>query len=454
MNVLILQILNRTQANRRITFFTALWVVLSLTLSGCSGSFNLAGWLQGSTATPTSPPVSLTPTPQPSLQPTRSPTATPTGPQTLVVWVPPQFDPALSPAGEKLRARLLAFESENPNLKVQVRVKAASGPGGLIESLSTANAAAPAALPSLVALSRSDLENAALKGLIFPIDRLTRLIDDPDWYPYARQLALIQGSAFGIPFAGDALLMLYRTAKGSSPPVDWAAILKAGQPVAFPAADSQSLLTLLLYLSAGGQIKDSQGRPFLQAEPLSKVLRLYADGAKPGVFPNWLAQYQTDGQAWQAYREQRTQLLVTWSSRYLADLPADTSAVPVPGMGSQPITLATGWVWALADPLTERQATAVRLAEFLANSEFLSQWNAAAGYLPTRPSALTGWTNQSLRSLLSPVALAAQIRPANDVLLSLGSTLQDATLQVIKQQGDPLLVAQAAAERLMVKPGN
>ena len=86
-----------------------------------------------------------------------------------------------------------------------MRVKAASGPGGLIESLSAASAAAPAVLPALVALSRSDLETAALKGLVFSLDGLTRIVDDTDWYAYARQLALIQGSAFGLPFAGDAI---------------------------------------------------------------------------------------------------------------------------------------------------------------------------------------------------------------------------------------------------------
>jgi multiple sugar transport system substrate-binding protein len=420
-------------------------------MTGCG--VNLPGWLQSKTATPTPPAPGQTATPVLTSQATSKASATPSGPQTLVIWVPPQFDPAGgTPAGDKLHARLVSFENENLGFKVQVRVKAATGPGGLLEALSASSAAAPAVLPALVALPRSDLETAALKGLVYPLDSLSHQIDDPDWYAYARQLALIQGSTFGLPFAGDGLILLYRTAKMPDPPADWPAVIKAGLPVAFPAADSQAMTPLLLYLSAGGQVKDSQGRPELQVDPLTRVLNLVNDGVKGNVFPNWLAQYQTDGQAWQAYRDQRTQLLITWSSRYLADLPADTAAAPIPSLGSTPMTLATGWVWAVSAPLPEQRTAAVHLAEYLVNSDFLAQWTSAAGYLPTRPSALTAWTNQGLRALLSPIVLSAQVRPSNDLLLGLGPVLQDATLQVIKQQGDPAQAAQAAAERLSVSP--
>ena len=439
-----------------------------LVLVSCAGNFDPLGWLQPGTATPgggstvPSPMLTQTSTAKPTGQAGQSPTAahltpeskTPAGGgQPLLIWVPPQFDPANgTPAGDKLKARLAAFENENPGLKIQVRVKGATGPGGLLDSLAAASAAAPGTLPSLIAMPRSDLETAALKGLIFSLDGLTRLVDDADWYSYSRQLALIQGSVFGLPFAGDSLLMLYRPAKLPTPPTNWPDLIKAGLPVSFPAADNQSLITLLLYLSAGGQVKDSQGRPTLQAEPLTKALKLYADGQKAGIFPNWLAQYQTDGQAWQAYREQRTQLLITWSSRFLTDLPADTSAVPIPSLGEASLTLTTGWLWALADPdpASDHRTASVHLAEYLVNSDFLSQWSAAAGYLPTRPSALTVWSNQSLRALLSPVLLSSQVRPANDLLLGLGPILQEATLQIIKQQSDPAQTAHAAAERLAV----
>ena len=370
-----------------------------------------------------------------------------------MLWLPPQFDPSSATrAADLLSARLEAFQVANPNIKIEVRIKSVSGPGGLLNSLTATSAAAPGNLPALIALPRSDQETAALKSLIFPLDSLSKLVDDPDWYAYARQLAFIQGIAYGLPFAGDAMLLLYRPSKVPNLPSDWPAIFNQNLLLAFPAADPQGLMALELYLSAGGTIKDAQGHPALQVDALTKVLRLLDDGTKQGTFQTGLAQYQTDGQAWQAYRDQKVQWLVSWSSRFIGELPVDTTAAMLPSLGTQPYTLATGWLWALSEPDPSLRPAAVSLAEFLSASDFLSQWSAAAGYLPTRPSALAGWSNQSLKSLLSPIVLAAQARPSNDLLSSLGPVLQDATLQIIKQQADPAQVAEAAAERLAVPP--
>ena len=386
---------------------------------------------------------------------TPSPTAvsgsqlTQESPQKLTIWLPPQFDPSASnPAAALLRSQLQEFSRQNEGINVEVRLKAAVGPGGLLDSLAATNAAAQAALPDLVALSRPDLEAAALKGLIFPFDGLTKAPDDPDWYSYARQLAILQGSFFGLPFAGDALVLLYRSTQVPSLPKDWAALLRQPGALAFPAADPQALFTLALYQSAGGQVEDSQRRPMLTANSLANVLRLYEIGVKSGKLQPWLAQSESDGQAWQAYREQQAAWVVTWVSRYLSELPADTALLPLMPVGNTPFTLATGWSWCLASPTPERRALAVKLAEFLVKSDFLARWTASAGYLPPRPTALAGWQNQSQQNLLSQIELSAQARPGNDILTSLGPLLKDAVLLVIKGQSDPVQAAQSAAEHL------
>jgi len=426
-------------------------LVTSLSLTGCSG-FTLPFLAPQATINPGSQPV--TPAfPSSTAQPTQLVTATltaPSGPQVISMWVPPQFGPENNtPAAALLKNRLKVFEDQNPDVKIQVRVKAVTGPGSLLETLAAALAAAPLALPSLVALPRPDLETAALKGLIYPLDKLLETaIDDPDWYAYARQMALIQGSTFGLPFAGDGMLLMYRPAHVNMHTGDWAGILSQGQVESFPAADPQGLLTLNLYLALGGSVSDAQGRPTLQPEILAQVLKLYTDGSKQGVFPVWLTQYQTDGQAWQAYREQSSQWLVTWTSRYLSELPADSTAVVLPSLGPNQQTLANGWVWALSDPSPERRAIAVRLAEFLVQGNFLAEWSAAVGYLPTRSSALVSWPDQNQRGLINQVVLSAQLRPSSDLMASLGPVLADATQQVIKRQNDPVQAAQAAAERL------
>ena len=384
-------------------------------------------------------------------RPTASPTVSPTPIQSLTLWVPPEFDPySGSTAGNLLRSRLEAFSRLNGGVKVQVRVKAASGPGGLLESLSAAGAVAPNALPGVVALSRADVETAALKGLIVPLDGLSTAIDEQDWYNYARQLAMVQGATFALPFAGDALVVAYRPANVAVVPSDWASVYRLSQPLAFPAGDNQALFVLALYQSVGGTVEDAQRRPTLQPDLLSQVLTVLSDGEQRGIFPAWLAQYETSGQVWQAYHDQRVNALVTWVSSYLSTLPPDTAAVPIPGLDDTPQTLATGWGWAVADPIPERRALSVKLAEFLSDGDFLADWSEAAGYLPTRPSSLAAWSNQSLKTLLSPVAVSAQARPTGDQLASLGPVLKEAALKVLKRESDPTQAAKAASERLAV----
>jgi multiple sugar transport system substrate-binding protein len=143
-------------------------------------------------------------------------------------------------------------------------------------------------------------------------------------------------------------------------------------------------------------------------------------------------------------------MAVTWTSRYLANMLADTASAPIPTEDGAAYTLATGWVWALASPQPEKQALGAQLAEFLTESDFLAQWTLAAGYLPPRPSSLQAWPDTSLQSLMSKVILSAQIYPSGDVLTSLGPLLEQATVQVLKEQADPATAAQDAVSGLPV----
>lgn len=390
-------------------------------------------------------------TPNPTTEVQATPTPLPP-PGSLTIWVPPRFNPnSESEAGRLLAQRIQAFENEH-GVRIEVRVKEEIGPGSLLETLTAASPVAPLALPSLVALPRADLEVAALKGLIVPLEGLSRVIDEPDWYTYARELAMVQGTSFSLPFAGDALLVVYRPSLVVAPPDSWEAVLRLGQPVAFPAGDVQALLPLTFYRALGGEIADAQRRPVLFESSLTPTLQLFADASERGLFPFWLSQYETYGQVWDAYQEQRVNAAVVWSSYYLSVLPADSSALPLPALNgaSELQTMANSWGWAVADPLPERRELAVRLAEYLTASDFLARWTEAAGYLPTRPSALAGWENGTQRTLLSPIAASARARPTNDLIASIGPVLKEAGLKILKREASPAEAARAAVERLAV----
>ncbi len=412
-------------------------LVCLLLLAGCTAPGAV-------TSTPAaSPTATLIPAP------VEDATPTPVGPVTLRIWVPPQFDPdSGTPAGELLRRRLEEYHARRPDINIQVRLKAADGPGGLLDSLTTASTAAPLALPDLVALPRPLLETAALKGLLHPFDDLVSKSEDPDWFPYALQLARVQDSVFGLPFAGDALIIIHRSPQIEAMPGALAEIQTLSGPLAFPAADPQALFTLALYQAAGGLILDGEGRPYLDQDVLAQVLAFYQQAAASDLAPVWLTQIQTDQQAWDAFLESQAPLLITWASRYLSEMPAGSGVAPLPTLDGAPFTLANGWVWALASPNPQHQRMSAELAEYLTESDFLAAWTAEAGYLPPRPSSLEAWANSPGKVLAGQVAGAARLIPSTDVLASLALPLQQATMQVLKQQTDAATAARQAAEAL------
>jgi len=412
-------------------------------LAGCAG-------LPALPSTPASSPQgepasasTATPTPQATATNLPAPQATPGGARVLRIWLPPQFDPAAETAAAALlQARLDEFAARRPGLQVEVRIKAASGASGLLESLTGTDAAAPAIMPDLVLLSRADLEAAALRGLLHPLDGLTAVLDDPDWYPYAHQLARIQNTIFGLPVAGDALVL----AGYSDPlPADWEAL--EDQTLLFPAADPQAFFSLALYLSTGASLVDEQGQPHLDEGAMTEVLSLYARSVAAENLSSAALSYQDDAAAWGALKERRANLGVVWTSSYLGERPASVSLAVLPGLQGETITLARGYAWALAGSEPDKQALAVELAEFLSASDFLAGWSQAAGVLPTRPTALSSWEEASLRVVLGEVSESAQLLPTSDLLALVGPPFQQAVEAVLSGEALPAEAAHTAAEQ-------
>ena len=413
--------------------------ILLFLLAGCA---NISALL----STPEPAAVSTnTPVAKSTSTPTITPTATPNGPRILRIWVPPQFDPAAeTEAGAILQAKLDEFVARRPGLQVEVRVKAESGTSGLVNALTVTHSAAPAIMPDLVALSRTNLEAATAQGLLHPLDGLTTLLDDPDWYPYARQVARIQNTTFGLPFAGDALaLVSYRYPLPSA----WNEL--PGETLfIFPAADPRALFTLSLYLSAGGTLQDSQGKLDLDEAILAETLSLYKPDIENKFISPQVINYENDEQTWNAFREQRGNLVVSWTSRFLNEQTLSLALGTLPGLETGQYTLATGWSWALAGSNPEDQALAVELAEFLSEEQFLAEWSQAAGYLPTRPTALSSWEDARIQTILTQAAETANLVPSDDLLVTVGPIFTEAILSVLNGKQLPAEAAQSIIEQL------
>lgn len=403
------------------------------------------------------PPPAITATPlitSPTVESTDVVAVTPTAPPLsgaveLVIWVPPQFDPQLdTPESVLFKQRIAEFEASHEDVFVTIRVKAVSGTTGLLESLTITSAAASQAMPTLVALPRSDIETAVARNLIIPFDTYSSEIDDPDWYDYAQRLTVFGGSSYGLPFAGNALVMVYRPSIVGEPPASWNDMVRRGEAISIPAADPQSLFTLALYLSSGGDLESIQRLPPLDLEILTRLYQLFADGAQAGVFPLWLTEMQKDSEAWTAYNELRSNWVITWLTRHLSDPSDDSQIALLPQVNETPTTLADGWVWCLTDPRVQVHELSVELAEFLVEPEFLSEWTPLAGVLPVRPSSIIGFEDQTLRTTLGQIALSAHIRPNNEIVNVIGLVMQDQFLQVLSGKTTAPFAAQAIIDRI------
>jgi len=420
--------------------FLTLAILLSL-LTGCA---DIASFLPTTAPATVSTNTSVPPT---ATATSVTPTATPSGPRTLYIWVPPQFDPSANQtAGALFQARLDEFVTQHTDIRIEVRVKAEEGASSLVNSLEATKAVAPSIMPELVAVSRSDLETAVARGLLHPLDGLTNLPEETDWYAYARQIGRIQNTVYGLPFAGDALALVgFR-----SPiplPTGWTDI-QEDTILVFPAADPDGLLTLSLYLSAGGTLLDEQGQISLDEALLTNVLSLYvSDGEYITISPQVL-NYETFEQAWNAFREQRGNLVVNWVTRFLSEGSSQLALAPLPGLEANQYTLASGWSWALSGVNPENEALAVELAEFLSDGQFLAEWNQATGYLPTRSAALASWEDATLQLTLKQIAESAALLPSEDIIAKVGPSFTQATLAVLSGAQQPNEAAATAIEQL------
>jgi ABC-type glycerol-3-phosphate transport system substrate-binding protein len=389
-------------------------------------------------------PPSPVPTRTARVTPTPAPLSTETPPiepqvSSLRIWLPVQFDPAAEhPAAEMLAQRLAEFESQHDDLKIEVRLKKAETEGDMLRALSLTSAAAPEALPDLILLSRSDLETAAVQGLLHPIDGLSTSLEDPNWYSYAQQLGHIQNTGYGLPFLGDTLVLIYYPELGQI--VSWEDVLASDGHLVFPAGNPQGLIGLSLYVSAGGELLDPQGLPMLDQEVLTRVLTLVGEGISQEVFPPSLANVTNETQTLQIYRTGNANKGIVW---FLSYRPSEDGALtPLPGLDQMSFSYATGWIWALAGARPENQQLAVELAEFLAAEEFLGEFTRETGYLPTRPSIV----EEGDRAMTTILESAHPI-PSSDVLAALGPRMQEALTRVLNGE-QPEDVAASIVETL------
>jgi ABC-type glycerol-3-phosphate transport system substrate-binding protein len=402
-------------------------------LAGALAIF-LAGCTSGTvtpfpTATSTAPPI-VPSTPSPS-------TPTP-APLVFTLWLPPAFAPGDSTAaGSLLAARLAEFETAHAGLRLEVRLRDASGPAGLLETLRLSGAVAPAAQPDLIALDSGSLAAAAAEGLVRPYVGDLPEPEQARWYGFALESTAVGGVRYGIPAASQAWVLAYNRDLFSRPPAFWSDVVGSSGPFLFPAADPRSVFVLAQYLSLGGVLEQPDGSAAIDPATLEEVLTFIGSAYNAGILPLTTRQYDRSTQTWTALLEGHAASamapLSAWMGQGSEALPA--RALPTrSGMGT---TLADTWSWALVTTDDERQAIAVELIEWLSRPDFLGPWTRALGWLPPNEVGLEAWRQDRASTLVRQLVVVALPLPPTSILDVVGPALRSAVDSVLSGAQTP-----------------
>lgn len=384
-----------------------------------------------------------------------TPTAVAAPPRTLRVWLPAMVSKENNAAAyEALAARIQAFAAAH-SVTAEIRVKPTSGEAGMLTTLGAARLVAPGAVPDVVLMSRAQMEAAAVKGLAFPLtsEAFATPLTTDDWFPYARQQAMVQGVAYGVPFGGDALGLLYHP-EAATPPATWNAWLRAPQQWLLPLGDPQAVALLALYRAAGGAWEDDNGRPTLQEEPLRRTLALLQEAAQSGRLDGHLTELTSDAMLWARHQGDAQVFMLTYLSHLLPGPdPRRMAPIPPASAEGQPVALANGLLWTLTTPDAVRQPLALALIADLNQTDFVASWTEAAGYLPPRQSCLDRWESADHSAVVKEIVPYLQVFPSQQVITVVSPVLQHAAAQVVAGRQAPESAAQWAISTLNGQSG-
>jgi len=332
-------------------------------------------------------------------------------------------------------------------VNIEYILKKPYGKGGLLDSLSTARAAAPAVLPDLVILDTLELNEATEAGLIKPLDDLVSSEVQQGLFPFARHG--FDGQLMGVQFQADIEHLIYNTNKIDSAPITWREVISASVAYIFPAGGQGSLVNdafLIQYLAAGGGLLDEGGNPALNNDALVEVLQFYKDGLDVGAIPPSVMEFADLDDCWVVYVSAQAALSNVSSDRYLADrgLLKNTGFAAIPTRDGNVVTLSKGWALAIVTEDFSRQAAAAQLVEWLLEPENNANWNLAAGHLPGRQAAFDhlGTEDQYFPFVRQQLANVYP-RPKAAAYDKTGRALQRAVLDVLQGEVSPEEAAEA-----------
>lgn len=385
------------------------------------------------------------PTPLPPLtptaltQPTTDTTPEAGGNVQLIVWLPAFTGVASgSNAGTILDNAFHQFEQRNPNIRLDIQVKADSGTASLFNFLRSAQQVAPAILPDLVLINTQQLWQLVDLGIVTALTEDELL--DAELYPLTHSAILYNTQAMGIPYAIDLVHLAYATTEVDSPPSNWTELLAADHPLIFPGAENASpAATLLQYVGAGGSLLENGS--VSDPAALEQLFTFVAQARDQNIIPNTVVEIPGFSAMWRAYTEQPGKLATVQVNQFS---PNATGINPpayshVPTRSGETVTIADTWAFAVLTQDLQRRRVVLALVSELLAPEVQGPWSQFAARLPSQPAAFALWTAQpnGYNDFLQQLLDKAIAPPNGPAFADFARRLQTAQAGVLRNELTP-----------------
>lgn len=334
---------------------------------------------------------------------------------------------------ELLNGQIQKFNQSSPDIQIDYRVKENSEESSIFDFLEKAYLAAPQALPDLIILPRGMMEEAAQQGYILPIDdEKLELFSDDNLYPYAKQMAQVDGVYYGVPFLGDLMLMVVK--ENQQALNKWTDVLSSGKTLRAPLSDPDSLLTFLFYESLEGEITLNQGYVSLDEVKLAQVFGFYQEALRQGVMPVWLTQFESYSQLWTESVGSTSDNLITWYSYYANGYIDAFAAEFIPTESGVDLTYADGYVICVPAKNEEFIDEKLEIANSFSESEFIAYYAKALNMVPISSASLTFWGESKNAAVVSYLAPNAKLIPSQKIINEVGGILSLTLPKILKNE--------------------
>lgn len=344
----------------------------------------------------------------------------------------------------ELESQWAAFNASQSRYQVNLRLKASTGEGSLVNNLLAAQAVAPQALPDLILVQHHDLYPLIQAGMVRQVDEWLSEDTLGDLLPASRSLGQWQGASYAIPYLLEAQHLFYGGPVFLESPLQVEGFWELDLPLTLPAQNSHLGLVLGQYLAAGGRLQNADGLPSLDERPLAWVLNFYAEGVAAGLInPQSLASAQINDY-WPAIAEGPAGLSLTDSKAYLrAPVPGQTLALPM--ATDDDLVILEGWLWALTTTDPELQLGAAAVVEWFMEPGNYARYSESVLILPAGQRALSFWAESDylarLQTWLQDPLVLPLVDPNHPALLQLNA----AWAAILRGEAVETVVEQALA---------